>query len=100
MVAIPYNTPNLTTDVMTGQVGLAFYSIAAATPLVMAGKLKALAVTGSRRSPSLPNIPTFQELGYTDFDVTGYFGLLFPAMTPQDRIRARLRRVTKGTGGT
>ena len=86
MVAVPYNTPNLTTDVMTGQVGMAFYSTAAATPLVTAGKLKALAVTGSRRSPSLPNIRTLQELGYTDFDVTGYFGLLFPAMTPQDRI--------------
>jgi tripartite-type tricarboxylate transporter receptor subunit TctC len=86
MVAVPYNTPNLTTDVMTGQVGMAFYSTAAATPLVTAGKLKALAVTGSRRSPSLPNIRTLQELGYTDFDVTGYFGLLFPAMTQQDRI--------------
>ena len=86
MVAIPYNTPNLTTDVMTGQVGMAFYSTAAATPLVTAGKLKALAVTGSRRSPSLPNIRTLQELGYADFDVTGYFGLLFPAMTQQDRI--------------
>ena len=51
MVAVPYNTPNLTTDVMTGTVDLTFYSIAAAGPLVYGGKLKALAVTGSRRSP-------------------------------------------------
>lgn len=86
MVAVPYNTPNLMTDVMTGQVDLTFYSIAAAAPLVHSGKIKALAVTGSRRSPALPDAPTLQELGYKDFDVTGYFGLLFPAKTPQNRI--------------
>jgi tripartite-type tricarboxylate transporter receptor subunit TctC len=86
MVPVPYNTPNLTTDVMTGQVDLTFYSVASAAPLVNAGKIKALAVTGSRRAPTLPNTPTLQELGYKDFDVTGYFGLLFPAGTPRDRI--------------
>ena len=43
MIAVPYNTPNLTTDVMTGQVDMAFYSVAAAAPLVKAGKIKALA---------------------------------------------------------
>src|SRR4029078_8462636 len=46
MVAVPYNTPNLTTDVMTGTVDLTFYSIAAAGPLVADGKLNALAGTG------------------------------------------------------
>jgi tripartite-type tricarboxylate transporter receptor subunit TctC len=86
MVAVPYNTPNLTTDVMTGTVDLVFYSIAAAGPLVSAGKLKALAVTGPRRSPTLPDTPTLQELGYKDFDVTGWFGLLFPAGTSKDHI--------------
>lgn len=86
MDAIPYNTPNLTTDVMTGQVDLAFYSVASAAPLVNGGKIKALAVTGSRRSPSLPDTPTLQELGYKDFDVTGWFGLLFPAGTPRDKV--------------
>src|SRR6478609_6989747 len=86
MVAVPYNTPNLTTDVMTGTVDLTFYSIAAAGPLVSGGKLKALAVTGSRRSPTLPDTPTLQELGYKDFDITGWFGLLFPAGTPQGYI--------------
>lgn len=86
MIAVPYNTPNLVTDVMTGQVDLTFYSIAAAAPLVNAGKIKALAVTGSRRAPALPEVPTLQELGYKDFDITGYFGLLFPAATPPDRI--------------
>ena len=86
MVAVPYNTPNLTTDVMTGTVDLTFYSIAAAGPLVSSGKLKALAVTGSRRSPALPNTPTLQELGYKNFDITGWFGFLFPAGTPKEHI--------------
>ena len=86
MVAVAYNTPNLTTDVMTGTVDLTFYSIAAAGPLVSSGKLKALAVTGSRRSPTLPNTPTLQELGYKDFDITGWFGFLFPAGTPKEHI--------------
>lgn len=95
MIAVPYNTPNLTTDVMTGHVDLTFYSIAAAGPLVNAGKIKALAVTGSRRSPTLPDTPTLQELGYRDFDITGYFGLLFPAHTPQDRIDLIYRKSAK-----
>jgi tripartite-type tricarboxylate transporter receptor subunit TctC len=86
MIPVPYNTPNLTTDVMTGTVDLTFYSIAAAAPLVNSGKLKALAVTGPKRSPVLPDIPTLQELGFKDYDVTGWFGLLFPAHTPRDRI--------------
>jgi tripartite-type tricarboxylate transporter receptor subunit TctC len=86
MMAVPYNTPNLTTDVMTGTVDLTFYSIAAAGPLVSSGKLKALAVTGSRRSPTLPNTPTLQELGYKNFDITGWFGFLFPAGTPKEHI--------------
>ena len=63
MVAVPYNTPQLTTDVMTGTVDLTFFSVAAAAPLVNGGEIKALAVTGSRRSPSLPDTPTLQELG-------------------------------------
>ena len=95
MIAVPYNTPNLTTDVMTGQVDLTFYSIAAAAPLVNSGKIKALAVTGSRRSPTLPDTPTLQELGYKDFDITGYFGLLFPANTPHDRIDPDLSPVPR-----
>jgi tripartite-type tricarboxylate transporter receptor subunit TctC len=99
MNAIPYNTPNLTTDVMTGQVDLAFYSVASAAPLVNGGKIKALAVTGSRRSPSLPYTPTLQELGYNDFDVTGWFGFLFPAGTPPDKVET-IYRATKDAVGS
>jgi tripartite-type tricarboxylate transporter receptor subunit TctC len=84
MTAVPYNTPQLTTDVMSGAVDFTFISIATAIPLVNSGKLKAIAVTGTKRAPSLPKVPTMQEIGYKDFDITGWFGLLFPAKTPAD----------------
>jgi tripartite-type tricarboxylate transporter receptor subunit TctC len=86
MTPVPYNTPNLTNDVVAGTVDMTFFSAAGATPLVKAGKIKALAVTGPRRDPDLADVPTLQEQGYPDFDVTGYFGLLVPANTPRDRI--------------
>jgi len=86
MTAVPYNTPNLTADVMSKTVDFTFIGIATAVPLVNAGNLKALALTGTKRFPPMPNVQTMQELGYKDFDITGWFGLLFPAHTPNDRI--------------
>jgi tripartite-type tricarboxylate transporter receptor subunit TctC len=95
MTPVPYNTPNLTNDVVAGTVDMTFFSAAGATPLVKAGKIKALAITGPRRDPDLPDVPTLQEQGYPDFDVTGYFGLLVPANTPRDRINVIARESTK-----
>jgi tripartite-type tricarboxylate transporter receptor subunit TctC len=95
MIPVPYNTPNLTNDVVAGTVDMTFYSAASATPLVKSGKIKALAVTGPRRDPDLPDVRTLQEQGYPDFDVTGYFGLLVPADTPRDRIDLIYRESSK-----
>jgi tripartite-type tricarboxylate transporter receptor subunit TctC len=86
MIPVPYNTPALTADVVAGTVDMAFLAVSQSAPLVNDGRITALAVTGSRRSPALPNTPTLQELGYKDFDVTGYFGLLAPANTPKERV--------------
>lgn len=94
MTAVPYNTPNLTTDVMSGVVDFTFIGIATAVPLVNGGKLKALALTGTKRFPQMPNVATMQELGLRDFDITGWFGLLAPAGTPNDRIE-KLYRASK-----
>lgn len=91
MIAVPYNTPNLMTDVMAGHVSMTFISTATATPLIESGKAHALAITGPKRAPNLPNVPTLQELGYAGFDITGYFGLLAPAHTPPDRIERLYR---------
>ncbi|MPZ38135.1 MAG: tripartite tricarboxylate transporter substrate binding protein [Rhizobiales bacterium] len=94
MTAVPYNTPQLTSDVMSGAVDFTFISIATAIPLVNGGKLKAIAVTGTKRAPPLPKVPTMQELGYKDFDITGWFGLLFPVKTSADRIDRIYREST------
>ncbi|MEA2982848.1 MAG: hypothetical protein QOF91_189 [Alphaproteobacteria bacterium] len=86
MTAIPYNTNNMITDVISGNVDFMFFGTVNAEPLIKAGQLKAIAVTGEQRSRILPDVPTMQELGYKDFNVAGYFGLLFPANTPRDRV--------------
>lgn len=70
-------------DVMANHVELMFGSVPAALPLIRDGKLKALAVTGVARSPDLPDIPTFAEVGYPDLKVTSWTGLLAAARTPQ-----------------
>jgi tripartite-type tricarboxylate transporter receptor subunit TctC len=86
MTAIPYNTNNMITDVISGNVDFMFFGTVNAAPLLKSGQLKALAMSGLRRSQILPEIPTMKELGYQDFDVSGYFGLLFPRNTPRNRV--------------
>ena len=51
--------------------------------------------TGSERAPALPDTPTFQELGFKEMDVTGYFGLWFPAGTPAERVRLIQREAAR-----
>lgn len=96
---VPYNSPTLSTDVMGGQVDMTFISTVTAVPLVKTGKVKALATTGTRRPPSLPDVPTLQELGYKDFDINGYFGMLAPAgLSPE--VTTTLYRALNKAGET
>lgn len=69
-------------DVMAGNVPVFFASLASSLPHIQAGKLKALAVAGARRSPVLPETPTFTEAGVSDVDVYEWNGLFAPAGTP------------------
>ena len=80
---IPYkgSAPALV-DLMGGRLTMMFDTIAQQTGNIAAGKLRALAVTGPNRSPLLPEVPTAQEAGLKDFDVTIWFGVLAPAGTP------------------
>ena len=80
-------------DTIAGQVELMFGSVPAALQLIKAGKLKALAVTGSKRSPDLPDVPTFAEAGYPDLLVTSWTGLLASVRTP----RPILDKITEET---
>ena len=70
------------TDVMGGAIPLVYTAVAGAQGHVKAGKLKAIAVSGARRSSSLPDVPTFVESGIADFVVDSWVGLLAPAGTP------------------
>jgi tripartite-type tricarboxylate transporter receptor subunit TctC len=90
MVHIPYKgaAPALT-DVVAGQAQLYFTSPISATPFVKGGRLRMVAVTSLKRSPSLPDIPTVAESGYADFDVVSWWGILAPAAAPKEII-ARL----------
>ncbi len=83
-----------TTDHIGGTLQVGFVNLPVALQFVKANKLKALAVTSSKRSPLLPDVPTVAEaLGISDYELTGWFGLLAPANTPPE-IVARLQQET------
>ena len=76
-------------DTLSGQVDMSFPTLSAALPHVKSGALRALAVTDTRRSALLPDVPTLQEAGVKDFQFTQWLALLAPAATPRP-IVARL----------
>jgi tripartite-type tricarboxylate transporter receptor subunit TctC len=71
-------------DLVGGQVQLTFDSLVQALPYIQSGRLKALAVLGSKRSRLLPNVPTVAESGVPGYEFTNWFGLVAPASTPKD----------------
>jgi len=74
------------TSVMGGQTPLSFGAIAPAIPLVKAGKLRAIAVTGKNRMPAIPDVPTFAEAGFPQIDGETWFCVVTPKGTPQEII--------------
>lgn len=83
------STPALT-DVMGGHVPLMFDGIGTSLPLIRSGKLKAYAVSSPRRSPVLPDIPTFTELGYPKLEALAWMGLWCQPDVPA-QVQVRLR---------
>ncbi len=81
-------------DLLAGQVNMIFSSLPSAMGYIRSSRLRALAVTARQRSPELPDVPTMTEAGYTDFEVTGWFGLFAPARTPRPAID-RIYRAAK-----
>ncbi len=87
MEHVPYKGgAPLVTDLIAGQVQLAFANPANVLPYVKTGKLKALAISGDTRLPALPQMPTFAETGLPGFDVKMWFGVLAPVGTPKPAI--------------
>jgi tripartite-type tricarboxylate transporter receptor subunit TctC len=71
---------------MGGVVDIGISSLPPAINLIKAGKLRALAVTSAARVPSLPDVPTMQELGYQGYEFNTWVGVAVPVGTPQDVI--------------
>jgi len=97
---IPYkgSSPALT-DLMAGRVDMMFDVLGSSMAFVKSGKLRALAVSSPQRSSHLPDVPSLQEQGLRDFDVTTWFGFFAPAGTPADVV-ARLNTELLAAAGT
>jgi tripartite-type tricarboxylate transporter receptor subunit TctC len=97
MTHIPYkgSAPAMT-DLLGGQVMMMFDNIPSAIPYIKAGKLRALATTGAKRDPTLPDLPTLAEAGISGYESGVWFGLLAPAATPKDVIAKVNEAANKG----
>ena len=83
-------------DLLGGQITMMFDNMPSAIPVVREGKLRAIGVTGAKRSPSAPEIPTIAEQGLPGFEATSWFAVFAPAGTPKpvvDRLHAEIVRV-------
>ena len=94
---VPYkgSAPALT-DVMSGQTDVMFDTMLSSTPFIKSGKLKAIAVTSAKRSPSAPNIPSVAESGLPGYEALAWNGLMAPAGTPKaiiDKLNAEVKKV-------
>lgn len=93
-------TPPLITDLIGGQINTAVVDLGNTMAHVKSGRLKALAITGNKRSKLVPDVPTFSELGYTEVAQPGRYWLMLPKGTPPatvERIRTSVLNVLKST---
>jgi tripartite-type tricarboxylate transporter receptor subunit TctC len=99
MQHIPYKgSAPAVTDLLGGQVMVMFDNVPSALPHIKTGKLRALATTGGKRDPALPDLPTIAEAGVAGYESGVWFGLLAPAGTPKDviaRINAEAVKATR-----
>ena len=92
VVHIPYRGTGLViTDLVAGQIGFLMDSIVSAQPHISSARVRPLAVSGSRRSTTLPNVPTFAEAGVSGMDFSNWFGVFAPPGTPPEIVQ-RLNR--------
>jgi tripartite-type tricarboxylate transporter receptor subunit TctC len=94
MIHIPYKGSGpAVTDLLGGTVSMMFDNIPSSLPHIKSGKLRALATTGAKRDPALPDLPTIAEAGVPGYESGVWFGIMVPAGTPKDVI-ARLNAET------
>jgi len=82
-------------DIIGGQINVLMPGLAAALPHIRSGKIRPLAVTGLKRHPLQPDLPTFEELGYKGFDTLQWYGIVGPAKLPPEittRLNAEINK--------
>ena len=96
---VPYkgNGP-LTTALIAGEVDMSMDAMGVSLPQLRAGKLRGLAVSGPRRWPLLPDMPTIAEAGLPGFETTGWQGIFAPAATPMEVVAQLNRELAKVLG--
>lgn len=88
MVHVPYKGSAFAIpDVISGRIQVLFANLSPLLPHIRAGKLRPLAVTATRRTRTLPAVPTIAESGYAGYEAVNWFGMVAPARTPDDIIR-------------
>jgi tripartite-type tricarboxylate transporter receptor subunit TctC len=93
LVHVPYKGGGpAVSDLAGGQVQVCFEGLPSLLPHIKSGKVRALAITGAKRDPALPEVPTFAEAGLPGYDANFWNGLVAPAGTPAEVI-ARLNSV-------
>ena len=96
MTHIPYKgSSQAHIDLISGQAQLMFDTTSSAIGQIKGGKLRALAVTTSARSPELPDVPTLAEAGFPGLEMTTWYGVLAPAGTPKDIIAKLHQNIMK-----
>lgn len=99
LVGIPYKgAAPLVNDALGGQITSAFIDASSINAHIKSDKLKFLGITGTQRHPALPDVPTFQEMGYTGLEANGWFGAFVPAGTPKpiiDKLSAEIRKIVQ-----
>ena len=99
MLHVPYkSSPPALNDVIGGRIDMMFTDVPSGLPHVNGKTLRALAVTTAKRSPLVPELPTMQEAGVPDFDITSWQAYFGPAGLPRDvviRLNAELRKIVE-----
>ena len=96
---IPYRgSADAVRDMLGGSIDVMFDAISLSSPHIKSGKVRALAVTGGKRSIALPDVPTSLEAGFPDYKLTSWHGWVAPAGTPKavvDRLESELQKALK-----
>ncbi|MGH8633272.1 MAG: tripartite tricarboxylate transporter substrate binding protein [Burkholderiales bacterium] len=96
MLHVPYKgNAQAIVDIIAGQVMMMYDQVSTSSPLVRAGKLRALAVTSGTRSSLFPELPTIDEAGVRGYEAITFNGLLAPAGTPRDALSRLQREIAK-----